>query len=147
MTALTPHLARLQAALLIIATNSPTFSKALPLTTTSEANAHTHWRERQRRAKAQREAVTLLMHRLRADLRLDLAHRDMVVRLVRVAPCELDSDNLAGALKHVRDSVAELLGVDDRDPQVTWVVDQQYGPAGVVIETYPGNIKTVEVRP
>lgn len=62
---------------------------------------------------------------------------ELVVLLTRVAPRELDSDNLQGALKHVRDGVADALGVDDRDERVTWApCDQRKGKAGVVIEIF-----------
>jgi len=54
-----------------------------------------------------------------------IAHDCVVVRLERVAPRALDDDNLRGALKAVRDAVAEALGIDDADPRVRW----QYGQA------------------
>lgn len=42
-----------------------------------------------------------------------------VVLLTRIAPSNgLDTDNLAGALKAVRDQVADWLGVDDRQSHV-----------------------------
>lgn len=50
------------------------------------------------------------------------------VKLTRVAPSNgLDDDNLRGALKSVRDGIADALGVDDRDPRVTWEYDQRRG--------------------
>jgi hypothetical protein len=46
--------------------------------------------------------------------------------MTRLGPSAgLDSDNLAGALKAVRDGVADWLGIDDRDPRVAWVCDQR----------------------
>lgn len=60
----------------------------------------------------------------------------VVVRLVRVAPRQLDSDNAASAAKSVRDGVADALGVDDRDPRVVWLVDQERGQARVRVELY-----------
>jgi hypothetical protein len=36
-----------------------------------------------------------------------------VVTLTRIGPRDLDSDNLAGSAKAVRDAVARWLGVDD----------------------------------
>lgn len=64
----------------------------------------------------------------------------IVARLVRVAPRELDSDNLAAALKAVRDGVADALGLaSDRDPRVVWLPDQERGEprqALVRIELY-----------
>lgn len=63
------------------------------------------------------------------------------MRITRVAPHQLDDDNLASAPKHVRDALAralcpvvvkkgkrkgEVIG-DDRDPRVTWHVTQRKG--------------------
>ena len=96
--------------------------------TVSEANSHEHWRERQKRAKEQRELVALVVRaqgqgdafRMALDAGLD-------VFITRVAPRGLDTDNLAGALKACRDGVADWLGIDDRDPRVTWHVRQEQG--------------------
>ena len=84
----------------------------------SEANraSHEHWRGRQRRAKDQRELVDLV---LRTKPRPAVP---AVVTITRLAPAALDSDNLQGAGKHVRDAVARWLGVDDRDARVVWRV-------------------------
>lgn len=49
----------------------------------------------------------------------------LVVTLVRIAPRELDDDNLRGAFKAMRDAVAEWLGVDDADPRVEWAYGQK----------------------
>lgn len=68
----------------------------------------------------------------------------VVVTLVRVAPLPLDDDNLARALKGIRDEVAcwicavviqkgkrkgQVTG-NDRDPRVTWRVAQRRGKPG-----------------
>jgi hypothetical protein len=51
--------------------------------------------------------------------------------LVRVAPRSLDShDNLRSAMKGAVDGVADALGVDDRDPRVTWSYAQERPPKG-----------------
>jgi len=55
----------------------------------------------------------------------------LVLLLTRVAPRPLDDDNLASAFKAFRDGVADVLGVDDRDPRVTWLYAQRKGPAAV----------------
>lgn len=52
-----------------------------------------------------------------------------VVKLTRVAPRELDCDNLRGALKGCRDGVADWLCINDRDRRVRWEYDQR--PGGV----------------
>ena len=104
---------------------------SLPLRTVSEANAHQHWRARARRTKAQRAATQMLIWVARRGedpfgARLDRdGHAE--IRLTRVAPRGLDSDNLAGALKAVRDGVADALGVNDGDPRITWLYGQRQG--------------------
>ena len=55
-------------------------------------------------------------------------YRFAVVHLIRRAPRQLDSDNLEGALKAVRDGIAQALGIDDRSPAVRYVVSQARGP-------------------
>ncbi len=102
----------------------------------SEANSHTHWRERQRRAKQQREIVSLVLRRTVTPLMMTMAPLDVII--TRIAPSRgLDDDNLAGSAKHVRDQVAAELGIDDRDPRVTWRVEQQRGPWGIRISVAP----------
>jgi hypothetical protein len=97
----------------------------------SEANAHTHWRVRQRRAKAQRAAVDLHLLAAGAAPRRRavacLRAGGLRVRVTRVAPHALDSDNATGSAKHVRDAVAKWLGVDDGSKAVSWEVEQAHG--------------------
>jgi hypothetical protein len=58
------------------------------------------------------------------------------VRLVRVAPRPVDSDNAESCLKSVRDGIADAFGVDDLDSRVRYVVDQAKGPAAVEAYLY-----------
>ena len=103
----------------------------LPLRVVSEANAHTHWRVRQKRAKAQRHALAYAWNV--SDM--PTGHKPTEVTLVRLAPRKLDSDNVVGAFKHVRDEVALLCGFDDRDESVTWSYAQERAPEyGVRVE-------------
>jgi hypothetical protein len=51
----------------------------------------------------------------------------MVVRLTRIAPRQLDDDNLRGSLKAARDGVADWLGVPDNDPRIRWDYAQEKG--------------------
>lgn len=49
-----------------------------------------------------------------------------VVTITRLAPSNgLDTDNLLSSQKGVRDQIATWLGVDDRDPRVTWEYAQE----------------------
>lgn len=103
------------------------FATTLPIRLVSEANAHEHYRVRSKRARAQGQAVGLVC---RVPLRYALRdHGALAVTITRIAPRELDSDNLQGSGKHVRDAVASVLGIDDRDKRVTWIVKQEKGKA------------------
>jgi hypothetical protein len=89
----------------------------------SAANLREHHHARAKRTKRLREVGKWLA--CVARLTPGLLDSGLVVLLVRCAPRLLDDDNLAGALKPVRDGVADILGVDDRDSRVTWVVAQE----------------------
>lgn len=109
---------------------------SIAIRTAPGLNVREHWRARARRVKAERNAVAWA---LLLSQRPDKAKRPELpctVRLTRVAPSNgLDDDNLAGALKGVRDQVAEWLGVDDKDrQQVRYVYAQRRGPWAVEIE-------------
>ncbi len=110
----------------------------IPIRTISEANSHQHWRLRAKRAKAQRGVARLLTnHALVASgsyaYAFSLGRKTpfpLVVTLTRIGPRRLDSDNLAGSMKHVRDGIADALLVDDGDEaRVTWRYEQTKGKA------------------
>lgn len=92
----------------------------------SEANSHQHWRHRQRRAKLQRAMAKTA---LGADIKGPPP--PYVITLTRIGPRKLDSDNLAGSAKAVRDGVADWLGIDDGDSRLTWEYQQRSEGAGV----------------
>ena len=101
----------------------------LPIRTISENNAREHHMARARRRKAQRDMTALA---IRAHLRSATLAAPYLVTLTRLAPRKLDGDNLQGAMKAIRDGVADALGVDDGDESaVTWAYDQRpaTGPA------------------
>ena len=101
----------------MIAVTIPGLRLASPL------NARQHWRARAAAAKRQRAIARLCLS----------AHPrptgPVVVTVTRVAPRALDSDNLSGACKSVRDGVADWLGVDDgaaeRAGLVAWQCAQE----------------------
>jgi hypothetical protein len=112
----------------------------LALRIVSEANRRDHWSKAARRASEQRSFARMAMtSRLAGTLlrtaippeasRMLAPAGPLVVTLTRVAPRELDGDNLQRALKAVRDGIADALGVDDRDPRVTWQYGQARGAA------------------
>lgn len=97
----------------------------LPIRLVSEANAHEHWRGRHKRAKAQRWAATIAT---KSAIRGASVAPPAVVTITRIAPRALDSDNAVGSAKHVRDGVADALGINDRDPRIEWRVAQEKAP-------------------
>jgi hypothetical protein len=93
-------------------------------------NAREHWRARARRVKAERESAAWAL------IGKPKPPTPCSVRLTRYAPSNgLDDDNLAGALKAIRDAVADWLGIDDKHAdQVRYVYAQERAPWGVGIE-------------
>jgi hypothetical protein len=95
--------------------------------TKSELNNREHWRHTQRRAKSQRHAA---MVETMAAMRATGVEPEFpaIVHMVRVGIRRLDGDNLQGSLKHVRDGIADALGVDDGDEsRVLWEYEQKTG--------------------
>lgn len=103
----------------------------LPIPTRSEANRsrHEHWAVTRKRAAFQRGLTKSLLW-----LPLDGTRRSetpVTITLTRISPRRLDTDNLTGALKHVRDGVADALGhPDDSHPRLTWRYAQRRGAKG-----------------
>lgn len=106
----------------------------LPIRTGRGQNSREHWAVRARRVRAERATAAMVVRAARNGR----AELPQVVTLVRLAPGRgLDDDNLSGALKAVRDGVADALGIDDRDARVRWMYDQRRvkrGEWGVLID-------------
>lgn len=102
---------------------------SIPLRTSRGLNSREHWAARAKRVRSEREAVAFM---LSGHSRPSVP---CTVVLTRVAPSNgLDDDNLAGALKAVRDQVAEWLGVDDKHRHIVrYEYQQRRGPWGVEI--------------
>lgn len=114
-----------------------TFTIPIRTRSLNHGGGREHWAARAKRVKAERDA-TCCSAQTTAQARFALAGfhmlaeegKPLTVSLTRVSPGTLDGDNLQGALKHVRDQIAEMLGVDDRDPVVTWRYEQRKGKRG-----------------
>jgi hypothetical protein len=100
-------------------------------------NGREHWRPKAARVKAQRSLVALVLRGTVVKQMLTMS--PLVVTITRSAPSEgLDDDNLVGSAKHVRDQIADELGLpNDRDKRVTWRVEQRRGPWGVHVQIEP----------
>jgi predicted Fe-S protein YdhL (DUF1289 family) len=88
----------------------------------SVANKREHWSRRAKRAKDQRELArwSLSIAGVRPS-------PPLTIRITRIAPRNLDSDNLSSGCKALRDGIADWLGVDDGDNRLTWVYAQERG--------------------
>jgi hypothetical protein len=89
----------------------------------SLANKREHWTRSSSRAKSQRGDA----YRLALVAFYPRPTLPAVVTITRVAPRALDSDNLAISAKHVRDGIADAMGIDDRDERVEWRYEQAKG--------------------
>ena len=96
----------------------------IPLKIESSLNLREHWRVRANRNSSHRSAAWFS---LKAAGRWD--QFPCVVTLTRIAPRELDSDNLQGGFKSVRDGVADWLTLNDNDRRIEWRYAQEKGAA------------------
>ena len=94
----------------------------LPLRTVSESNRREHWARKAGRVSLHRGTARLFARSYCADIGVPI-----IVQMARVAPRELDDDNLRGALKAIRDGIADAFGVKDNDPRIEWRYAQQRG--------------------
>lgn len=105
----------------------------VPVRLVSLLNMREHWATKARRAKKQRNAARMCAMACNrfADIKSAIADgAQLVVTITRLAPRQLDDDNLAGSAKHVRDGIADALGIDDRDSRVRWRYGQAKGAPG-----------------
>jgi hypothetical protein len=113
----------------------PVWTLVLPLVVVSEANQREFWAKKYRRKIKQQSAVDTAW-RFRFDRR---PAAPAMITLTRLGGRRMDSDNLAGAFKHIRDQIARILGVDDGSDLLTWRYAQEPGgPRGIRIEIEEG---------
>lgn len=99
-----------------------TQSFAIPLRLVSEANQREHWSVRSRRRRAHRSQVALV-----AKAKFKTPTLPCTIRMTRVAPRQLDSDNLVSSFKASRDGLADWLSIDDRTDLISWEYRQERG--------------------
>lgn len=81
-----------------------------------------------------------------ADLKrdgMDWASMRLTITITRRGGRRMDDDGLTISAKHVRDGIADWLGIDDGDKRLTWIVKQDKAPRGkhwvdVVVSTDEG---------
>lgn len=111
-------------------------SITVPCVVVSEANQRCHWAARHRRFKAQKLAFQTALSIL--GLHPHFWGEPVTITMTRIGGKPLDSDNLSGSCKGLRDAVAAWLQIDDGDSRLTWKYEQEPGPLqGVVITVEP----------
>jgi hypothetical protein len=100
-------------------------SVTIPIKIESSLNLREHWRVRATRNSSHRSAAFFTLK----ATGIPVGDRPEVctVTLTRIAPRELDGDNLQGGFKSTRDGVADWLGMDDNDRRITWQYAQEKG--------------------
>ena len=95
----------------------------LRLWSRNQWDSHTRWPCR-RKAKQEKTITGIEVYRIlnRAKPRMPLK-----VTMTYICPKRLDPDNVVGALKHVQDAIATVVGVDDGDERYEWIHDQERG--------------------
>lgn len=113
----------------------------LPIKIVSELNVREHWTKKHARHRKLKRTLSLAF--------LPYINTNLLpccVTLIRVSSRALDSDNLMGAFKSIRDYIADLLipglamGRADSDARIMWVYMQEKGlpkqyACRIVIET------------
>ena len=115
-----------------------TFAVCLQIRVNASVNKRSHWRQKARIAHCERlltgNTIRSLMS-LHDQVSIRACPNRIRVTLKRIGKRLLDDDNLQGAFKHVRDGVADALGIDDGSLRYRWVYVQEKGPKyGVEIE-------------
>ena len=101
----------------------------LPIRLVSEANNTDHWTKKRKRFRAQHDWINM---RYRLDNSPEIPESCIIV-LTRIAPRELDDDNLRSSFKHCRDYIADLIrpnlapGRADDTKLIEWNYKQEKG--------------------
>lgn len=110
----------------------------IPVRTISEANGRECWQAKSSRAKKQRELAKRITSQMLCGVgqtkalivgailggKVCWSYKKIIVTLTRKGTRPLDSDNLAGSQKAVRDGIAEAFGIDDGKPIWEWRYEQ-----------------------
>lgn len=105
----------------------------IAMRTKNELNMHEHWRNRANRARDQKCLVKFELGKT------GVCALPVLVKLTRIAPSRgLDPhDGLPASLKFVADAVAEMYGIDDRDPRLSFAYAQERGEYAVRVVIRP----------
>ena len=104
----------------------------IPIKLPSLLNLRMSWRAMKQLKTAQKEATAICM--MKAKETETVPPMPVTVVITRNGPRALDDDNLTGACKYVRDTIADILGIDDGSDEYTWVCKQRIGRYGVDVD-------------
>lgn len=119
------ELARHAANIELCRVGKPIAVAGLPVAMVTTANRRENRWAKAKRMKDLRGAAFL---RTKSLMRAHALTLPLVVRIVRVAPRQhgtMDRDNLENAAKPLRDGIADAFKVDDNDPLIGFVCDQE----------------------
>lgn len=88
--------------------------------TVSEANQREHWAAKRTRKVKQQSDFSVLWKKYKPKVTLPAT-----ITFTRFACNLMDSDNLAGAFKHVRDQLAKEIGIDDGSEKIRFEYKQE----------------------
>lgn len=100
----------------------------IPIRIVSESNLREHWSTKNKRHNKHALAIRFMIRQVTSEIPLPCS-----IMMTRVAPRFLDDDNLRGALKHARDTIADILipglakGRADGDPRLKFEYGQEKG--------------------
>lgn len=99
---------------------------SMPMRVDSETNAREHWSKKYRRKKKQQDwLLTAWLEAIIAEETQWPIKFPCIVRLTRIGPKNLDSDNLVESFKAIRDAIAWTMDIDDGDERIKWEYAQE----------------------
>lgn len=109
------------AALTLSCKAAPDFANTIEFVLPSLANMREFVFAKARRIKSQRMAGRVLAHGFPAVL----PGEKWIFVLTRIAPKQLDSDNVASAFKAIRDGIADRAKINDGETRIIWHYEQE----------------------
>ena len=104
----------------------PNYSFEFSIETFSEANKTDHWICKNQRRKTQKLQVWAVLHNSSPSI-----NPPCLIKLTRLSSRMMDSDNLVGAFKWIRDEIANYInpgkrpGMADSDTRIKWEYAQE----------------------
>lgn len=95
----------------------------IPLKTVNGLNRREHWAVAASRAKKERQTTRLCVRCAIRPISGDL-NGHYKITLTRFGKRKMDGDGVQASFKHVRDGIADALGINDGDDRLEWVYAQ-----------------------